>query len=84
MPLPFNSPYSDGVSYTAVPITPSNTVDLVQPVRVVDVNTGGTVSFIDANGEAVSLTVTDGYSIKCIVKRINVTGTSASGFIGYP
>lgn len=78
--------YPIDVSYTAVPITPANTTDTVGgPFRWVDVLTGGNVSFVNARGETVVLpNVPAGYAIKCIVKGINTTGTTASGFIGYP
>lgn len=83
---PFESNYAIGVSYTAIPITASDSTDIAGgPVRTVDVLTGGNVSFTDARGQTVSLTgVPAGYAIKCVVRRINATGTTASGFIGYP
>lgn len=78
--------YEWGVSYTAIPITPSDSANIAGgPVRWVDVLTGGNVSFVDARGNVVTLTgLPDGYVIGCVVKRINATGTTASGFIGYP
>lgn len=82
--MTFASSFSQGVSYTAIPIEPSDSVDLDEPVRWVDVGTGGDVSFVDGRGDTKVITVGDGYSIKCLVKRINEDGTTASGFIGYP
>jgi len=78
--------YETSVSYTAVPITPSDSADIAGgPMRWVDVLTGGNVAFVDARGNDVALSnVPSGYSIKCVVKRIKATGTTASGFIGYP
>lgn len=83
---PFESNYATGVSYTAIPITASDGTDIAGgPVRIVDVLTGGNVAFHDARGNTVNLTgVPDGYTIQCVVKRILSTGTTASGFIGYP
>lgn len=82
---PFNSGYSAGVSYTPIPITPSDTVDISTPCRVVDVIGGGNVSLVNARGETVVLTgVPAGYVIKSVTKRINATGTTATGIISYP
>lgn len=81
---PFNSSFSSGPSYTAFNITPHDSNNLSQEVRQVDIDVGGTLSFVDGRGNTVALTVPDGYALKCIVRRINVTGTLASGFIGYP
>lgn len=82
----FNSQYSLGVSYTAVPITPSDSADIANgPIRWLDVLTGGNIAFVDGRGNDVTLSnVPSGYSVKCVVKRIKSTGTTASGFIGYP
>ncbi|MCW2405038.1 hypothetical protein M2336_001667 [Sphingobium sp. B1D7B] len=75
---------ASGPSRTAFAITPNDATLLTVPAVWVDVTTGGTVSFLDGLDQPVSLTVPDGYSIKCVVQRINATGTTASGFIGYP
>lgn len=77
--------YPVSVSDTAVPITPSDSVYLDRQCRVVDVMAAGSVSFQDALNNTVILpNVIAGYTIKGIVRRINATGTTATGFIGYP
>ncbi|OHC93913.1 MAG: hypothetical protein A3H25_02825 [Sphingomonadales bacterium RIFCSPLOWO2_12_FULL_63_15] len=84
--MAFESGFSTGASYTAIPITPSDTVDIVGgPVRWVDVTGTGDIAFHDARGNTVTLSsVPAGYQIKCIVKRVLAIGTTATGFIGYP
>lgn len=79
-------PYDQSVSYTPIPITPHDADNIVGgPCRIVDVVTGGNVSLVNARGETVILTgVPSGYIIKSVTKRINATGTTATGFIGYP
>jgi len=77
--------YSQSVSYTAVPITKSDSTTYSPPLRWLDVTTGGDVTFIDGNGASVTLSsVPSGYAIKCIIKKVMSTGTTASGMIGYP
>lgn len=84
MTEPFQSGYSSGVSYTAVPVTKSDSTAYDPPLRWLDVGTGGDVTFIDGRGTSKTLTVGDGYAIKCLITKVMSTGTTASGFIGYP
>ncbi len=81
---PYKSPVSLGLSYTADPITKSDSTTFDPPYRVVDVVTGGAVKFVDGRGATKTITVPDGYTIKCLVTKIFSTDTTASGFIGYP
>jgi len=80
---PFESNVSQGVSFTAIPITKSDSAVFDPPLRWVDVGTGGDVVFTDGRGVDKTITVGDGYSIKCLVTRIKAAST-AGGFIGYP
>lgn len=73
-----------GPARTADNITPDNATNLATPLRQLDIETGGTISFVDGYDVVKSLTVPDGYALKCVVKRVNATGTTATGFIGYP
>ncbi|WP_019053580.1 spike base protein, RCAP_Rcc01079 family [Sphingobium xenophagum] len=81
---PFNSAYSTGVSYTALPdITPDADNDLPVPVRLIDVIGGGDVTFRDGRGSLVAMTgLPAGYIIKCVVTR--VVSSTATKLIGYP
>ena len=81
---PYKSPVSVGVSYTAIPVTKSDATVYNPPLRWVDVATAGDVTFIDGRGVSKTITVHDNYSIKCLVQKVMSTGTTASGFIGYP
>lgn len=85
MARPFESPMSTGVSYTAIPLTKSDSTTYDPPFRLVDVIDGGDVTFIDGRGTSRTLTsVPAGYPIKCLVTKIMSTGTTASNFVGYP
>ncbi len=82
---PYESPMSTGVSYTAIPLTKSDSTTYDPPLRMVDVLDGGTVTIIDSKGQTRALpTVPAGYSIKCLVTKVMSTGTGASNFVGYP
>ncbi len=76
--------YDQSVSYTVIPITKSDATVYDPPLRWVDVLGAGDVALVDARGVAKTITVTAGYSIKCVVKQILATGTTATGFLGYP
>lgn len=84
MAEPFQSGISSGLSYTAIPITASDVTVFDPPLRLVDVGTGGDVTFVDGRGDEKTITVGDGYSIKCLVQQVKSTGTTATGMIGYP
>lgn len=80
---PFESNISQGLSYTAIPITKSDSTVFDPPLRCVDVVTGGDVVFTDGKGVDKTITVGSGYTIKCLVTKIKAAST-ATGFIGYP
>lgn len=82
---PYESPMSTGVSYTAIPLTKSDSTTYDPPLRMVDVIDGGTVVIIDGKGTSRTLTsLPAGYAIKCLVSKVMSTGTAASNFVGYP
>ena len=43
------------------------------------VNTGGTVTFLDVDGNEIAITVPDAFYINCSVVRVKNTGTTANG-----
>jgi hypothetical protein len=63
-------------------ITPSNTVLLTHPAAEIMVAVGGTVTVLTGADEVVQFTAVAGYRYPIITKRVNVTGTSATGIIG--
>lgn len=66
-------------------ITPNNTVPFVENVRMVYVGTGGNVSVTTTKGATVVFNnVPSGSTIgPFFIQRVNVTGTTASGLIGF-
>ena len=65
-------------------ITPSDTVNESAPFIALICAVGGTVSLVDALGVVVSLTLTAGvvYDLPPCV-RVNLTGTAATGLVGF-
>lgn len=47
------------------------------------VQTGGTITLVDARGEATQMTVADKSYIFAAAVRVKATGTAATGIIGY-
>lgn len=76
-----NSDIGPGKGYFA--ITPSDTVNLVSPARLVYVGTGGDISAVGPDGIAVlHKDVPQGTYLQGAVSRINVTGTTAADLVG--
>jgi hypothetical protein len=65
-------------------ITPSDTVNETLPFIALMCAVGGTVSLVDVLGTVVSLTLTAGivYDLPPCV-RVNLTGTAATGLVGF-
>ena len=81
----YESPMSTGVSYTAIPLTKSDSTEYDPPFRMVDVIDGGSITFIDGQGVSRTLAgLPAGYSLRCLVKKVMSTGTSGTNFVGYP
>lgn len=66
----------------AVAITPSNTVDLVDPVSALHISVAGALKVITASGETVVFAnVPVGITPICCT-RVFATGTAATGIVG--
>lgn len=66
-------------------ITPSNTVDLPNPVREIRVGVAGDLACHNEYGEEVNfVAVAVGEKITGIFKRVLVTGTTADSIVGWP
>jgi hypothetical protein len=74
--MPDNQLYNDAASITA-----SNTVDLDRPSDAISVGAAGTLAAVLQNGRTVSLTVSAGQLLPLRVKRVNSTGTTATGLV---
>ena len=64
-------------------VSASDTVDFIRLARAVRFDTGGTVVLVRKNGLTATITVLDGETFPGNVRRINATGTTASGFLAY-
>ena len=77
-PLNRESPGVGGVA-----VTPSDSADLaVVPARFLYVGTSGNLSVVMLNGDSVALTGVSGW-VPLSVRRVNATGTTASGIVAF-
>jgi hypothetical protein len=74
--MPDNALYND-----AAAITPSNTVDLPRPSDAINVGAAGTLAAVLQTNQVVTLTVTAGAVLPLRVRRVNATGTTATGLV---
>lgn len=66
-----------------VAVTPNNDADLTAP-GILFVGTGGTLKVKTVSGDdLVFASVPDGYEVKCEVKKVYATGTSATNLVLY-
>lgn len=70
---------------SAFVVAPSDTVNFVKRAKKLYVATGGTLTIVDGAGTAVSLgTVPANFTLSDVeIKRVNLTGTSATGIVGF-
>lgn len=68
-----------GPATDALPVTPDNITDLPHVAIGLYVETGGTVSMVTVSGEMRSIGVADFSVLPVGVRRVNATGTTASG-----
>ena len=66
-----------GIDYA--PVTPDDASDLPTTAISLYVETGGTVSFISQKGESRTVTLPDFGYLTCGVRRVNSSGTTATG-----
>lgn len=70
------------VSKKSFAITPSDTVNFTRYPREIECGGAGTVAVVDFDDVVTSYTVVAGQSIPQICKRVNATGTTATGLVG--
>lgn len=63
-------------------VTPSDTADLLNVSRAINVATGGSLRVTTLNGETGTITVIAGTPFPIRVTRVWATGTTASGIVG--
>jgi hypothetical protein len=67
----------------AMAITPSDSVDLAQPVRAITIAEEGTLSFTGLNGHTYTTGTLPAGTYPVIAKRVRATGTTATGITGW-
>ncbi len=81
MANPFNTRASalSGPATDIVPVTPDDLVDLADVAIALYVETAGTISLVTADGGARVVQVADNSILPVGVRRVNATGTTATG-----
>jgi len=77
-----NSPNQSGLVYDMVPVTPSDSIDNVGAGNIaigLYIETGGSIVFLNKDGNERTITVPDFHTLTCSVKRVKSTGTTATG-----
>jgi hypothetical protein len=68
-----------GPATDILPVTPSDSTDLSEVAIALYIETGGTLSLITARGGARTISVADKSILPVGVRKVNATGTSATG-----
>lgn len=66
----------------AIAITPHDTTLIAQQVASIYVAGAGTITVLTANNQVVQFTAVAGGVIPIQIKRVNATGTAATGIVG--
>lgn len=72
-----------GPAIAAYAITPDDGVDLVQAIRMVTLNAGGTLSYVGKDGATYATAALPAGSYPLFASRIRSTGTTATGITGW-
>jgi len=86
MAAPFSagSANINGPSLGPVAITPSDTVDLATPIRLITIGgVGGVISVIGMDGVTYTSGVLPVGTYSCFVARVRATGTTATDITGW-
>ncbi|KPN61609.1 hypothetical protein XMM379_002776 [Aliiroseovarius sp. xm-m-379] len=78
-PFKSRSPGLNGPATDLLPVVPSDSVDLDTVAIALLVETGGTVSFVTQSGAVRTVTLGDQTILPVGTRRVNATGTTASG-----
>lgn len=78
-PFQNRAPSLSGPARDLLPVTPSDSTDFVDVAVALYVEGGGTVAFVSAAGEARSVVLTDNAILPVGVRRVDATGTTATG-----
>jgi hypothetical protein len=78
-PFENREPSLSGPTSDILPVVPSNSVDLPMIALALYVQTGGVLSIITLAGNERSVAVADFSILPVAVRRVNLTGTTATG-----
>lgn len=78
-PFKNRAPNLNGPTADIAPVTPSDSVDLPAVAVALYVEVGGTLSFVSQAGAERSVTVGDFAILPVGTRRVNASGTTASG-----
>jgi hypothetical protein len=78
-PSSARSPIYAGIASDAVPVIPSDSVDLPQAASGLYIEAAGAVAFITASGVARTVNVPAFFVLPCGVSRVLASGTTATG-----
>lgn len=81
MPNPFDSREASlsGPAHDILPVTPSDSVDLIHVALALYVQTGGNLAIVTEAGTTRTVAVADFSILPVGVRRVNLTGTTATG-----
>ncbi len=82
-PFKNRSPNLSGPATDIIPITPADGTDLPTVCVALYIETGGTLAVVTQAGESRSITLGDRSILPVGVRRVEATGTSASGIHGF-
>ncbi len=85
MPKPFanNATGMEASAVRAFVITPSDGTDLVDDIRAVTLNAGGTLSYVAWDGVTYTTAALPAGTYALQARRIRATGTTATGITGW-
>ena len=78
-PFQSRSPDLSGPANDILPVTPSDSVDLPCVALALYVERGGVISFVTERSQSRIVTVADNAILPVATRRVNVTGTTATG-----
>lgn len=74
---------SEGPALRSIAITPNNSTDLVDDIRAVTLNVGGTLSYDGWDGITYSTNALPAGTYPIQIRRVRATGTTATGITGW-
>jgi len=77
-----NSPNQSGLVYDMIEVTPADGTDNVGAGNIaigLYIEAGGSVTFLNKDGNERTVIVPDYHTLTCSVKRVKSTGTTATG-----